>query len=82
MALGLFESTLNLEGKHLVLQLADGPGLLEAEALSGLLQATDHGRRAAQQDLDVLGRLGQVFLLQPVSNGSPTIKLIILVVHT
>lgn len=52
-----------LKGKHLVLQLADGPGLLEAEALGGLLQPTHHGRRAAQQDLDVVGRLGEPFLL-------------------
>ena len=52
----------SLEGKHLVLQLADGPGLLEPEGLGGLLETAHHGRRAAQQDLDVGRRLGEPFL--------------------
>lgn len=52
----------SLEGKDLVLQLADGTGLLEAKALGGLLQAADHGGRSAHQDLDIVGGLGQPFL--------------------
>ena len=45
-----------LEAEDLVLELADGPGLCEAERLGGLLHGTDHGRRATDEDLDVGGR--------------------------
>jgi hypothetical protein len=45
-----------LEAENLVLELADGPGLGEAERLGGLLHGTNHGRRATDEDLDVGGR--------------------------
>jgi hypothetical protein len=45
-----------LEAEDLVLELADGPGLGEAERLGGLLHGADHGRRATDEDLDVGGR--------------------------
>lgn len=51
-----------LKGKHLVLELADGAGLLEADRLGGLLEGADHGRGAAEQNLDVVGGLGKPFL--------------------
>lgn len=51
-----------LEGKDLVLQLADGASLLVAHALRGLLEAADHGRRTAQEDLDIVGGLGEPVL--------------------
>ncbi len=51
-----------LEGKDLVFEFADGAGLLEAKALGCFLKATDHGGRAAEQDLDIVGGLGQPFL--------------------
>lgn len=60
-----------LEGKDLVLKLADGAGLLEAKALGGLLQATNHRRRTAEQDLDVVRRCRQPFL-QEVSSLTRT----------
>lgn len=53
-----------LESKDLVLELADGTGLFEAKALGGLLQTANHGRRTAEQDLDVVGGLGEEFLAQ------------------
>ncbi len=52
----------SLESKDLVLQLADGAGLGESQALGRLLEPTDHGGRAAEQDLDVIGGLGEPFL--------------------
>jgi hypothetical protein len=51
-----------LEAEDLVLELADGPGLGEAERLGGLLHGTDHGRRATDEDLDV-GSRGREALL-------------------
>lgn len=51
-----------LEGKDLVNKLADRSGLLEAKALSGLLETANHGRRTTEKNLDIVGRLGQVFL--------------------
>jgi hypothetical protein len=45
-----------LEAEDLVLELANGPGLGEAERLGGLLHGTDHRRRATDEDLDVGGR--------------------------
>lgn len=60
--IGLRLIVCSLEGKDLVLELADGTGLLEAKALGGLLQAADHGGRSAHQDLDIVGGLGQPFL--------------------
>lgn len=42
-----------LEAEDLVLKLADGPGLRVAKRLGGLLHGTDHGRRAADEDLDI-----------------------------
>lgn len=53
-----------LESKDLVLELADGTGLFEAEALGGLFETANHGRRTAEQDLDVIGGLGEEFLLK------------------
>lgn len=52
----------SLERENLVLELADGTGLLVSEALGGLLQATDHGGRTAEENLDIVGRLGKPFL--------------------
>jgi hypothetical protein len=57
----------NLKGEDLILELAHGAGLLIAEGLGGLLDTADHGGRAAQEDLDVVGRLGQPFLRLCVS---------------
>ncbi len=51
-----------LKSKDLVLELADGARLLESQCLGGLLQAADHGRGAAEQDLDIGGGLGEPFL--------------------
>jgi len=51
-----------LEGKNLVNELADRAGLLEAKALGGLLKTANHGRRTTEKNLDIVGRLGQVFL--------------------
>lgn len=51
-----------LEGKDLILELADGAGLLESETLGGLLQSTNHRRRATEENLDIVGGLGKVFL--------------------
>lgn len=52
----------HLECEDLVLELADGLGLLEAKGLGGLLEATDHGWRTAEQNLDIIGRFGEPFL--------------------
>lgn len=52
-----------LEGKDLVLELADRARLVVAEGLGGLLEATDHRGRAADEDLDVVRRLGEPLLL-------------------
>lgn len=51
-----------LESKHLILQLADRPSLLEAQRLRRLLQPTNHRGRAAQQNLDITRRLRQQLL--------------------
>jgi hypothetical protein len=51
-----------LEGKDLVNELADRTGLLEAKALCCLLETANHGRRTAQKNLDIIGRLGKIFL--------------------
>ena len=58
----------HLEAEDLVLKLADGPGLGEAERLSSLLHGTDHRRRAADKDLDIRCRSGEKFLLCFVSS--------------
>lgn len=52
----------HLEAEDLVLELADRPGLGEAERLGGLLHGTDHGRRAANEDLDISCRGGEKIL--------------------
>lgn len=62
--------SVSLKGKHLVLELADRPCLLEADCLGGLLEGADHGRRAAEQDLDVVGGLGKPFLYTHKENPS------------
>lgn len=54
--------TMSLKGKDLIHELADGAGLLEAKALGGLLQAANHGRGTAEENLDVVGRLGKPLL--------------------
>lgn len=46
----------------MILELADGTGLLVPKALGGLLQAANHGRRTAHENLDVVGGLGEPFL--------------------
>ena len=51
-----------LEAEDLVLELADGPGLCEAERLGGLLHGADHGRRATDEDLDVGSRSREALL--------------------
>lgn len=51
-----------LESKDLVLELAHRTSLLEAQGLGSLLEAADHGRRTAEQNLDIVRRLGQPFL--------------------
>lgn len=53
----------HLEAEDLVLELADGPGLGEAERLSSLLHGTDHRRRAADENFDVRCRSGKKVLL-------------------
>ena len=52
----------DLESEDLVLELAHGPCLLEAQAFSRLLQSADHRRRPAKQDLNIVRSLGQPFL--------------------
>lgn len=51
-----------LKGKDLVLELAHGPSLPETKAFGGLLETANHGRRAADQDLDIIGGFGEPFL--------------------
>lgn len=46
---------IRLEAEDLVLELADGAGLGVAEGLGSLLHGADHGRRTAEEDLDVAG---------------------------
>ena len=58
-----------LEGKDLVLELADGASLLVAEALCGLLKAANHGRRTTEEDLDIVGRGRKPFLLEREVSG-------------
>lgn len=53
---------MRLKGKDLVLELADGASLLEAKALCGLLETANHGRRSTEEDLDIVGGLGEPFL--------------------
>lgn len=50
------------EGKNLINEFADRASLLEAKALSGLLETANHGRRTTKKNLDIVGGLGQVFL--------------------
>lgn len=52
-----------LEGKHLVLKLADGACLLVTERLGSLLQPADHGRRTAEENLDIGSGLREPFLV-------------------
>lgn len=56
-------STIRLEAEYLVLELADGPGLVVTEGLGGLLHGTDHGWRAADEDLDIGSRARKFLLL-------------------
>ena len=51
-----------LKGKDLVFELAHGPSLLKTKAFGGLLETANHGRRAADQNLDIIGGLGEPFL--------------------
>lgn len=51
-----------LESEDLVLKLADGTRLVVAEGLGGLLQTTDHWGGTADEDLDIVGGLGQPLL--------------------
>lgn len=53
---------MRLKGEDLVLELADGAGLLEAKALCGLFETANHGRRSTEEDLDIVGGLGEPFL--------------------
>lgn len=57
-----FERELDLESEDLVLEFAHGSRLLVTEGLGGLLQTADHGGRTAQENLDVVGGLGEPFL--------------------
>lgn len=51
------------EAKDLIGELADGACLVVAEGLAGLLHRRDHGRRTADEDLDVGGGGGELVLL-------------------
>ena len=51
-----------LESKYLVLKLAHGASLLISKGLGGLLEAADHGGRAADENLHVVRRLREPFL--------------------
>ncbi|KAI3481059.1 hypothetical protein L1887_56633 [Cichorium endivia] len=51
-----------LEAEDLVMKLADGARSLVSELVQVLLHGVDHGRRAAHENLDVVGRLGHVLL--------------------
>jgi hypothetical protein len=53
---------LRLESEDLVLELANRTRLVVAERFGGLLEATNHRGRAADEDLDIVGRLGQPLL--------------------
>lgn len=53
----------NLEAEDLVLELADRASLSESERLGGLLHGADHGRRAAEHNLDVASRGRETLLL-------------------
>lgn len=53
---------LHLEAEDLVVELADEAGLLVAQGLGSLLHSADHGRRAAEKDLDVVSRGGELGL--------------------
>lgn len=57
----------HLEAEDLVLELADRPGLGVSERLGGLLHGADHGRRAADENLDIGSRSRETFLLYGVS---------------
>lgn len=52
-----------LKSENLVLELADGTSLGEAETLGSLLQAVNHRRGATEEDLDIAGGLGEVLLM-------------------
>ena len=51
-----------LKGKHLILELADWTRLVKAKGHNCLSQATDHGGRTTQEDLDIGTGLGEPFL--------------------
>lgn len=61
-----------LEAEHLVLELADRASLGVSKRLGRLLHGADHGRGAAQHDLDVLGRSREALLDHVRSNESNT----------
>jgi hypothetical protein len=52
----------SLEAEDLVVQLADGLGLFVAKALSSLLHCRNHGRGAANKNLDIASRRGKLLL--------------------
>jgi hypothetical protein len=52
----------SLEGKYLILELADGSGLGVAQEFGGLLHRADHGRGTAEQDPNIASWGGQPFL--------------------
>lgn len=51
-----------LEAEDLVIELADGAGLGVAERLGSLLHGADHGRRTAEEDLDIRSGSRETFL--------------------
>ena len=58
-------SPVKLKGKDLVGELAHWSRLLVAETLRGLLQSTDHGGGATEENLDVIGWCRHPFLKEP-----------------
>jgi len=77
-AFSIFSCQSHLKAEDLVLELADRPGLGEAERLGGLLHGADHGRRTADEDLDVGCRGGKTFLRCAVSHPSSSKTTILL----
>lgn len=53
---------MGLESKDLVTKLADRTCLGKAKGLGSLLDAANHRRRTAQEELDILGGLREPFL--------------------
>jgi len=51
-----------LEAEDLVLELAHWVCLFESQALGGTLHCLDHGGRATDENLDILGRRGELLL--------------------